>query len=121
LSPTERSLEQNRLRELNNSNRGVNLPPGNIAPVAIGKKAPVVAISGVDPKGQGEQVGLKTGDIILEYAGVAIDSIKQFQAMRKAEPVGGPPQLLTVRRPSVGKVLDFDVPNGLLGIHLETR
>ncbi|HEX3147287.1 MAG TPA: PDZ domain-containing protein [Gemmataceae bacterium] len=106
---TEQSFPQNNA----NPPVGRNVPAGPVPKVAI------VAITGVEPDGKGQRLGLKTGDILLTYDGDMVESVKQFLAIRKGEPAKGPIRELTVRRKN--QELSFDVPPGMLGIHLEAH
>lgn len=73
----------------------------------------------VDPGGPGAELGLKPGDVFLNYDGNEALNIVRFGRAKRAEQPGSPPRELRVRR--AGTILTFQAPPGLLGIQLEDR
>jgi len=70
----------------------------------------------VAPDSQGAKLGLKVGDILLQYDGRDITDAGQFVAGRKTERPGDPARVLVVRRGN--QVLRFQVTPGPLGTGL---
>lgn len=76
-----------------------------------------VVITKVTPGGYGERLGLKAGDVVLEYDNNPVDDVTSFTSGRDREQPGDPPRVLKVRR--AGQVVSFSVTPGRLTIVLQ--
>jgi YD repeat-containing protein len=78
-----------------------------------------VVIKSVESGSQGEQLGLKVGDILLTYAGREIANTPSFISGRRDERQGENPRELVILRE--GERLTFSIKPGLIGAVLEDR
>jgi tRNA A-37 threonylcarbamoyl transferase component Bud32 len=68
----------------------------------------------------GESLGLRVGDVIVRYDGVAVDSAEEFRARRPVDAPADEQHPLVVRRDGV-ELPPISVPSKLLGIYFENR
>ena len=78
-----------------------------------------MVVVSVDPNSQGEQLGLKAGDIFTHYDGQAVKNSSIFIANREKEAADSPPKELTVLRN--GNTIKYTVKPGKIGAGTEDK
>jgi eukaryotic-like serine/threonine-protein kinase len=79
----------------------------------------LVTVDSLIAGGAGEKLGIKAGDVLIEYAGRKVDFVSNFLLARRLEPVNGPSQTCRVLRDN--KELTFQFSPGIIGMVLMDR
>jgi hypothetical protein len=75
-----------------------------------------VRVSGVNPGGQADVLGLRLGDVVVTCAGKEISAVRDLQAAIRAASESGKIPLVVERS---GKRIEVEVASGVLGVTLE--
>ncbi len=86
-------------------------------PFPFMQRSPVVAVRGIVSESQAEKLGLKKGDIILEYDGVRIKSASQLIKNVKDKSPEETVEMIVVRE---GRAETYKLNGGLIGVELDT-
>jgi YD repeat-containing protein len=78
-----------------------------------------VIVAWIEPGNRAETMGMRVGDVLLEYNGEAVRDFLRFIRQREAEPADAPAGQLSVRRGQ--EVLTFSIPSGKIGMGLQGR